>query len=410
MPDRPTQARPRVAVTGLGSLSALGNDVAAHLKGLRAGTVGIGETRGVDVSSMKTKISAEVRDFVPEAHFEPRQLGLLDRTAQFAVVAARQALADAGPVLEGAARHRVGAIFAASVGSHAVDDSYRKLYAEGAPRPHPFTVPRAMPSGQVSHITMDLGIHGPAFAIASACSSAAHAIGTAFHMVRSGMLDVAISGGAESQLTYGMLKSWEALRVLSPDGCRPFSRDRAGLVIGEGAGAVVLENMDRALARGATIHAELVGFGMSADGMDITAPDMASAAAAMRFALEDAGLAPEQVDYVSAHGTATTLNDRTEAGALRLVFGDHLARLPVSSSKSQYGHTMNASGALDFVTTVLALREGFLPPTMGFREFDPDCDLDCVPNGARDAAIEAAISSSFAFGGLNAVLAVKRYG
>lgn len=408
MPDR--RMNSRVAVTGLGSLSALGNDVSAHLAGLRAGTVGIGETRGVDVSSMKTKISAEVRGFVPEEHFEPRQLGLVDRTSQFAVVAARQALLDAGPAFEGVARHRVGAIFAASVGSHAVDDSYRKLYAEGAPRPHPFTVPRAMPSGQVSHVTMDLGIHGPAFAIASACSSAAHAIGTAFHMVRSGMLDVAVSGGAESQLTYGMLKSWEALRVLSPDGCRPFSKDRAGLVIGEGAGAVVLENMDRALARGATIHAELVGFGMSADGMDITAPDMASAAASMRFALEDAGLAPEQIDYVSAHGTATVLNDKTEAGALRLVFGDHLARLPVSSSKSQYGHTMNASGALDFVTTVLALREGFLPPTMGFREADPDCALDCVPNAARDASIEAAISSSFAFGGLNAVLAVKRFG
>ncbi len=399
----------RVAVTGLGSLSALGNDVAAHLAGLRAGTVGIGETQGIDVSTMRTKISAEVRGFVPEAHFEPRQLSLVDRTSQFAVVAARQALADAGPALEGVARHRVGAIFAASVGFHAVDDSYRKLYAEGAARPHPFTVPRAMPSGQVSHVTMDLGIHGPAFSIASACSSAAHSIGTAFHMVRSGMLDVALAGGGESQLTYGMLKSWEALRVLSPEACRPFSKDRSGLVIGEGAGAVVLENLDRALARGATIHAEIVGFGMSADGMDITAPDMASAAASMRFALEDAGLAPEAIGYVSAHGTATALNDKTETAALRLVFGDHLARLPVSSSKSQYGHTMNASGALDFVTTVLALREGFLPPTMGFREFDPDCDLDCVPNAAREATVGAALSSSFAFGGLNAVLAVKRY-
>ncbi|QFR34804.1 beta-ketoacyl synthase [Ancylobacter sp. TS-1] len=399
----------RVAITGLGALSALGNDVPSHLAGLRAGTVGIGETRGVDVSSMKTKISAEVRDFVPEAHFEPRQLGLIDRTSQFAVVAARQALADAGPALEGVARHRAGAIFAASVGFHAVDDSYHKLYAEKAPRPHPFTVPRAMPSGQVSHVTMDLGIHGPSFSIASACSSASHAIGTAFHMIRSGMLDVAVAGGAESQITYGMLKSWEALRVLSPDGCRPFSKDRGGLVIGEGGAAVVLENMDRAIARGATIHGELVGFGMSADGMDITAPDMASAAASIHFALEDAGLAPERVDYVSAHGTATVLNDKTETAALRHVFGAHLGKLPVSSSKSQYGHTMNASGALDFVTTTLALREGFLPPTMGYREFDPDCDLDCVPNAARAAAIETAISSSFAFGGLNAVLALKRY-
>lgn len=399
----------RVAITGLGSLSALGNDVASHLAGLKAGTVGIGETQGVDVSTMKTKISAEVRGFNPEEHFEPRQLGLVDRTSQFAVVVARQALADAGPALEGVAPHRVGAIFAASVGFHAVDDSYRKLYAEKAPRPHPFTVPRAMPSGQVSHVTMDLGIHGPSFSIASACSSASHSIGTAFQMIRSGMLDVAIAGGAESQLTYGMLKSWEALRVLAPDACRPFSKDRSGLVIGEGGGALVLENMERAIARGATIHGEIIGFGMSADGMDITAPDMASAAASVRFALEDAAIAPESVDYVSAHGTATVLNDKTETAALRHVFGNRLGTLPVSSSKSQYGHTMNASGALDAVTTVLALRDGFLPPTMGFREADPDCDIDCVANASRPAAPEVALSNSFAFGGLNAVLAIRRY-
>ncbi|QIB34934.1 beta-ketoacyl-[acyl-carrier-protein] synthase family protein [Ancylobacter pratisalsi] len=399
----------RVAITGLGVLSALGLDVPSHLAGLRKGTVGIGETQDIDVSAMKTRISAQVRGFVPEAHFEPRQLGLIDRTSQMALVAARQAMADAGAAREGVSAHRVGSIFAASVGYHAVDDSYRKLYLEKAPRPHPFTVPRAMPSGPVSHITMDLGIHGPSFSIASACSSASHAVGTAFHMIRAGMLDVALAGGAESQITYGMLKSWEALRVLAPDACRPFSKDRGGLVVGEGAGAVVLENMDHALARGATIHGEMIGFGMSADGRDITAPDLDSAAASMRFTLDDAGIAPEAVDYVSAHGTATALNDKTETGALRQVFGDHLPKLPVSSSKSQYGHTMSASGALDLVTTVLALREGFLPPTMGYREFDPDCDLDCVPNAARDAAPQIALSSSFAFGGLNAVLAVKRY-
>ncbi|MCJ8143632.1 beta-ketoacyl-[acyl-carrier-protein] synthase family protein [Ancylobacter sp. A5.8] len=399
----------RVAITGLGSLSALGNDVGAHLAGLKAGTVGIGETRGVDVSTMKTRISAEVRDFNPEAHFEPRQLGLIDRTSQLGLVAARQAMADAGAAREGVAPHRVGAIFAASVGYHAVDDSYRKLYFDKAPRPHPFTVPRAMPSGPVSHVTMDLGIHGPSFSIASACSSASHAIGTAFHMIRAGMLDVALAGGAESQITYGMLKSWEALRVLAPDACRPFSKDRGGLVIGEGAGAVVLENLDHAVARGATIHAELIGFGMSADGMDITAPDMASCARSIAATLEDAGLSPDAVDYVNAHGTATPLNDKTESAALRAVFGNRMAALPVSSSKSMYGHTMSASGALDMVTMVLALREGFLPPTMGFREKDPDCDIDCVPNEARAADIEVALSSSFAFGGLNAVLAARRY-
>ncbi|HSI39392.1 MAG TPA: beta-ketoacyl-[acyl-carrier-protein] synthase family protein [Xanthobacteraceae bacterium] len=399
----------RVAITGLGALSALGPDVAAHLKAFRAGTVGIGTTRCLPVEQFKSKISAEVHDFRPEAHFEPRQLGMLDRAAQFAVVASRQALADAGPVLEGLAPERAGAIFAAAIGYHAMEEGYQKLYIANAARPHPFTVPRAMPSAPLSHVTMDAGIRGPAFSIASACSSAAHAIGTAFQMVRSGMLDVAVAGGSEAPLTFGMMKCWEALRVLSADACRPFSKDRSGLVLGEGAAAVVLENLDRARARGATIHAEIIGFGMSADALDMTAPDTESAARAVALALKDAGLAPDRVDYVNAHGTATALNDRTETAALRRVFGAHLDRLPVSSTKSMYGHCMSAAAALDLVASVLAVREGFLPPTMGFNAPDPDCAIDCVPNAARPAALEVAISNAFAFGGLNAVLAVRRY-
>jgi len=399
----------RVAITGLGALSALGQDVPSHLAGLRAGTVGIGVPKHSDVSQLKSKIVGEVRDFQPEAHFDPRQLGLMDRATQFAVVAAREAVKQAGEPFAGVAPHKVGAIFAAAIGYVTMEEGYQKIYLGKAPRPHPFTVPRAMPNASPAHITIDLGIHGPAFAIASACSSAAHAIGTAFHMVRSGMLDAAVAGGSEAPLTNGMMRSWEALRVLSADACRPFSRDRSGLVLGEGAGALVLENLDRAKARGATILGELVGFGMSSDGMDMTAPDMESCARAMSFALEDGGIAPEAVDYVNAHGTATPLNDKTETAALRHVFGNRLAMLPVSSSKSMYGHTMCASGALDMVATTLALSEGFLPPTMGFNEPDPECDIDCVANASREAPIGVAISSSFAFGGLNAVLAARRY-
>lgn len=222
-------------------------------------------------------------------------------------------------------------------------------------------------------------------------------------------MDVALSGGAEAPLTHGMIKSWEALRVLSADGCRPFSADRAGLVLGEAAGIIVLEELERARARGATIHGEVVGFGMSADGNNLTAPDATSTARAMALALADAGLPPAAVDYVNAHGTGTVLNDKTETAALRAVFGAHLDTLPVSSTKSMHGHCLGAAGALSVVASALALRHGFLPPTMGFRVRDPECDIDCVPNAARDADIDVVLSNAFAFGGLNAVLALKAY-
>ncbi|MCK0198678.1 beta-ketoacyl-[acyl-carrier-protein] synthase family protein [Ancylobacter sp. 6x-1] len=399
----------RVAITGIGALSALGHTAAEHLDALRAGRVGIGPTRNVDTEGLKVRISGEVHGFDPKAHFDDRQIGLMDRTAQFAVLVAREAVQAAGAPFEGVEPERAGAIFAATVGYQAVDAGYQRIY-EAKSRPHPFTVPKAMPSAAVSHVSIDLGLRGPAFSIASACASAAHSVGTAFHMVRAGMLDVAVAGGSETPLTPGMMRSWEALRVLSPDGCRPFSKDRNGLVLGEGAAAVVLEDWDRAKARGATILAEMTGFGMSADAQDMTAPDATSAARAVSLALKDGGHAPEEIDYVNAHGTATVLNDRTETAALRIVFGNRLAALPVSSTKSLYAHCMSAAGALDLVSTVFALRHGFLPPTMGFNEPDPECDIDCVPNASRPADIETAISNAFAFGGLNAVLALRRAG
>jgi nodulation protein E len=266
-----------------------------------------------------------------------------------------------------------------------------------------------MPNAAASNISIEFGIRGASFAVSSACASANHAIGQAFHMVRHGMLDVAVTGGTDASIVVGVMKGWEALRVLSPDTCRPFSADRAGVVIGEGAGILILENMEQAVARGARIHAELIGFGMSADGIDMTAPNVEGAAWAITEALRDARIDGAEVDYVNAHGTGTRLNDKTETTALRSVFGGHLDRLAVSSTKSMIGHCLVAAGALEMVVTALALREGILPPTMGFRTVDPECAIDCVPNAARAAAIDVAISNSFAFGGLNAVLVARRY-
>ena len=265
-----------------------------------------------------------------------------------------------------------------------------------------------MPSAPASHLASEYGLQGPTFTVASACASATHAIGLAFQLIRGGQLDVAVTGGSDSSLSFGFLKAWDALRILSPDLCRPFSRDRAGLVLGEGAAILVLENYERARARGATIHAEILGFGMSADAGDLLAPDRDGAARAMRAALTDAGLEPGRVDHVNAHGTGTRLNDATESAALRALLGPRLDRVPVTATKSQIGHCLNAAGAIEAIATILALREGIVPPTIGFTEPDPDCPIDCVPHVARRLPIEVALSNSFAFGGLNATLAFGR--
>jgi nodulation protein E len=267
-----------------------------------------------------------------------------------------------------------------------------------------------MPNAAASHISMEFGATGPAFAVCSACSSSNHAMGVALALVRSGAVDRAITGGSEANINYGNVNAWEALKVLTPNACRPFSRGRNGMSLGDGAGIIVLERMDAARARGAKIYAEMAGSGASADAGDLLRPDANGAAAAIRNALADAGLAPEDVDYVNAHGTGTLLNDPVETAAIRLVFGAHADRLAVSSTKSMHGHALGAAGALEMVATVLALQHQVAPPTVNWIERDPKCDLDYVPNEARAMPIRAAMSNSFAFGGLNAVLAVKRAG
>jgi nodulation protein E len=397
----------RVAITGIGAVTALGHDAAALWDGVTRGACGIRPIANIPTGRLKVTQAAEVRDFDPAAHFAARQLPMLDRTSQLALVAAREAIGN-GASLADADPLKAGVVMAAAIGQETFDTSYQELYGRDAKRLHPMTVARIMPNAPASHVSMEFGVHGPCFATASACASATHAIGIAFHMIRAGMMDMAVTGGSDASIVVGFMKAWDAMRVLSPDACRPFSADRTGLVIGEGAAILVLEAWDRACARGADILAEIVGFGMSADAADLMAPDAKGAARAMHAALADAGAAPGEVDYVNAHGTGTRLNDRTEVAALAEVFGPHLDRLAVSSTKSMVGHCLNAGGAVELAVTALALRHGVLPPTMGFREPDPDCRVDCVPNAARPAPIRVAMSNSFAFGGLNAVLVLRQ--
>ena len=356
------------------------------------------------------KVAAEVKDFDPLKHFDERQISMLDRIAQFAVVAAREAIAQSAITFDMPLSVRTATIVGVGVGGQTThDDSFRRIYRENKARVFPLTIPKLMVNASASQVSMHCGLRGPAFVVASACASATHAIGLAFHMVRSGQVDCAVTGGAEACITFGTLRGWEAMRVMAPDTCRPFSKDRRGMILGEGAAMLVLEPLERAQARGAQILGEIVGFGMSADAADLTAPDLSGMTRAMEGALADAQLSARDIQYINAHGTGTTANDQAETQALHQVFGTQASKLAVSSTKSMVGHALGASGALEMVATLLALRDSVVPPTIGYLGPDPACDLDYVPNEARAMTIDAALSNSFAFGGLNAVLAVKKF-
>jgi nodulation protein E len=401
----------RVVVTGLGAVTPLGHNRTTYWENLKAGVSGLGPITLTPANEELTqKVAAEVKNFDPLKHFAERQISTLDRVSQFAVVAAREAIAQSGLVFDMPLSVRTATILGTGVGGQTThDDSFRRVYLEKRTRVFPLTIPKLMANAPASQVSMDCGLRGPAFAVASACASATHAIGIASQMVRSGMVDCAVTGGAEACITFGTVRGWEAMRVMSPDVCRPFSKDRMGLVLGEGAAMMVLEPLERAAARGAEILGEIVGFGMSADAADLTAPDCGGMVRAMQGALADANLAPSDIQYVNAHGTGTAANDETETKALHEVFGSHAPKLAISSTKSMIGHALGAAGALEMVATVLAVREGIAPPTIGYLEADPACDLDYVPNVARALPIEAAMSNSFAFGGLNAVLTVKKF-
>jgi nodulation protein E len=398
----------RVAITGLGAISALGRDVPAFAEALRLGCSGIGPIESADMSQIRFQNGAEVRGYSHQPYFDDRRADFIDRFAQFAVIAAREAVASAGVEWTPELRERAAIITGSCVGGQSTEDTgFVEVYKKGQNRVHPLTIPKTMANAGASHISMEFGITGPSFTISTACSSAGHAIGQAYWMVRSGVTDLALAGGSEAPFSFGILKAWEAMRVVSPDTCRPFSKDRRGMILGEGAAMFVLEPLEAALARGARVHAEIVGFGMSADASHITQPSSEGAARAMRAALRDASLEPERIGYINAHGTATPANDPTEVAAIRCVFDAHAARLAVSSTKSMHGHALGAAAALEALATILALRDGVLPPTANYQVPDPDCDLDVIPNQSRQQRVEFALSNSFAFGGLNAVLAFR---
>lgn len=395
----------RVVITGIGTVNALAQDVPGTFRAFREGRAGIGPLGFRDADRLSIRIGAEVRDWQPEKRFSAKELPLYDRVTQYALVAGQEAMAMAG--LAGDLGPRGGVILGTAAGGiQTWEESYRAVFADGKNRVSPLVVPRLMHNAPASHLSIRFGLQGPVLAVSSACASANHAMGLALQQIRAGAADVMLTGGAEAMLCFGGVKAWEGLRVLAPDACRPFSLGRRGTVIGDGAGVLVFEAEDHARARGATVLAEVAGFGMTADAGDIVAPNVAGAVRAMRLALRDAGLEPGDVGYINAHGTGTLANDRAESAAVLTVFG--AAPPPVSSTKSMHGHAIGATGALEAIACVLALREGLLPPTLGFEAADPDCPLDIVAHQARAARVAAALSNAFAFGGLNAVLAFRR--
>ena len=395
----------RVVITGAGTVNALARDVPGTLQAFREGRCGIGPLSFRDLERLSVRIGAQVPNWLPEVELGTHALPLYDRFTQFAVYAAREAMRSAG--LDAGLGLRGGSILGTAGGGIGTwEDSYRAVYAEGRNRVSPLVVPRLMHNAAASHLSMIYGLQGPVFTVASACASANHAMGLSMQMIRSGVADVMLTGGSEAMLCFGGIKAWEGLRVLAPDACRPFSVGRRGMVMGEGAAVLVFEAEDHARARGAVAWAEVAGFGMTADAGDIVAPSGDGAARAMQLALADAGMDRAEVGYINAHGTGTTANDRAECAAVRAVFGD--ATPLISSTKAMHGHAIGATGALEALACLLALRDGVIAPTIGFLGPDPDCDLDVVANVAREARVDAALSNAFAFGGLNAVLAFRR--
>lgn len=400
----------RVVVTGIGCISALGHNVAEFWSALEHGRSGIGPLTLVPLDQVNIRIAAEVKDYDKDRYFNDRELLIYDRYTQFALLSAEEAITDAGINFkqnEALTLETAVIVGSGTGGWNTIDDTYAGLYTQGKSRPHPLTIPRMMISAATSQISLKYGLRGPAFSVSSACASGNHAIGEAYWMIRTGRAQAAVTGGSEAEISLVSQRGWESLRVLAPDTCRPFSLGRKGMVIGEGAGMLVLERLDDAKKRGAHIYCEIAGYGLSADATDIVTPDAGGAARAIRQALDTSGCNPGDIDYINAHGTGTLLNDATEVAAIKMAFGSAARRVMVSSTKSMHGHALGAASAIEAVATIKAMEQNVVPPTANYLDADPDCDLDHVPNTARQARIGAALSNSLAFGGLNAVIAFK---
>ncbi|APG47026.1 beta-ketoacyl-[acyl-carrier-protein] synthase family protein [Phaeobacter porticola] len=399
----------RVVITGMGTINALGHNVADTLASMAEGRCGIGDLEFRDVDRLSIRIGGQVRGFEAEGRFNRQQMSLYDRFTQFTLTAAKEAIDQSGLEFHGELSQKSGVVLGTAGGGVSTwDDNYRSVYEDGKNRVHPFVVPKLMNNAAASHVSMEHNLKGPSFTVSTACASSNHAMAQAFQMVRTGMAPVMVSGGSESMLCFGGVKAWEGLRVMSRDACRPFSANRNGMVQGEGAGVFVFEEYDHARARGADILCEVAGFAMSSDAADIVMPSKQGAARAISGALQDARVNPEQVGYINAHGTGTAANDKTECAAVADVFGPHADNLMISSTKSMHGHLIGGTGAVELLACIMALRDGVIAPTISYEEPDPECALDVVPNEARTANVSVALSNAFAFGGLNAVLALRK--
>ncbi len=399
----------RVVITGMGAVTPIGTTVDEFWAGLRAGKSGVSALGGFPLEDLKILIAAQIKDFDHKArlkHFKrDRIISLADRYSWFAAVAADEAVRMSGLEMPIADPYRSACIIGSGAGGLVTfETAYRDLFILNKRATHPLTLLRIIGSSAAAHVGIEFGVKGPTFATCSACSTATHAIGIARDYIQHGLVDVAIAGASESVINYGTMKAWQALHVLSPEGCFPFSKRRNGTVLGEGAGIFVMESLEHAQARGATILAELVGYGMASDSQDMVKPTIEGPSVAMQNALDDARLAPSSIQYLNAHGTATMDNDINETRAIKNVFGDHAAKLAISSTKSMHGHPLGAGGGIEAVACIKAMQENWVPPTIGLDEPGEGCDLDYVPNVGRDLDVTYAMSNSFAFGGLNAVL------
>ena len=399
----------RVVVTGMGVVSPIGTTVDDFWAGIKRGDCGVSPLGGFPLEDLKIKIAAQIHDFDPKPrlkHFSRDKIILhADRYSWFAGAAADEAVKMSGIEVPMADPYRTACIIGSGAGGLVTyEKAYRDLFIENKRATHPLTLLRIIGSSASAHVGIEFGVKGPTFATCSACSTATHAIGLACDYIRNNVVDVAIAGASESVINYGTMKAWQALHVLSPEGVFPFANKRNGTVLGEGAGILLLEEYEHAKRRGATILAELCGYGMTSDSRDMVNPDVEGPREAMKLALNDAGLAPTDIDYLNAHGTATTINDKNETNAIKEVFGKHAEKLPISSTKSMHGHPLGAGGGIEAVACIKAMEENVAPPTIGLDEADPECDLDYVPNKSRELPINYTMSNSFAFGGLNAVL------
>jgi nodulation protein E len=394
-------------VTGQGVVTPLGTGVEKFWAALKNGECGIRQVQTFPTEDLYITIAGEIPDFDPKERLQSKPLLLADKYSQYAGCAAQEAVAQSKleVPLKGQDGYRTACIIGSGVGGlTTLEFSYKMLFKENKRATHPLTLLRAIGSSASAHVSIDYGITGPTFGVVSACSTATHAIGLVYRMIREGLVDRGLAGAAEASLNWGATRAWQAMRVLSPDGLWPFCKKRNGTVLAEGGGVLMLEELSQAKARGAKILAEVIGYGMTADAADMVNPSIEGASTAMQQALDDAKLAPSDIDYINAHGTATAVNDVNETNAIKRVFGNAASNVSISSTKSMHGHCLGGGGAIEAIAAIKAIEENFVPATIGLDEPDPECDLDYTPNVGRKRDLNYAMSNSFAFGGLNAVL------